>query len=78
MVTEVDKKLADSMRSLGRAAFDLANEIDPPYPCGPFEKPFTCVGAGGWSGFVDAEGVECFSCETTCSDYLKWKIRQKE
>lgn len=78
MVTETDKKLAESIRTLGRAAFDVANEIDPPYPCRPFGKPFTCVGAGGWPGFIDENGIEQPSCEASCTAYQVWKFKQEE
>lgn len=75
MVTKADKKLAESMRNLGRVAFDLANEIDPPYPCGPLEPGATCVGAGGWPPFTDHGGFFHPGCEETCSAYLKWKLK---
>ncbi len=62
-----DKEQAESMRKQAKILLTLANEIDPPYPCGPFEEGFVCVGGGSWDG-----------CQEACTDYLKWKAKQEE
>jgi len=77
MVTETDKKLAESMRSLGRVAFDCADVIDPPEPMNPCEF---CN--HGWGS---ACGDKIFDCRDACQelsnyyDQMKiWKAKQEE